>query len=116
MNKRNMLWSALIASSPAPDRRDPRRLRDGNACPVQRREHAPSPFVGQSEASLVDMRDAWLFPLGPEVGLTVGRDSTPRFSVELTGKREVSNADRRLVIALAAGRWAALVSTNTGTL
>jgi hypothetical protein len=113
VNKRNLLWSALIASSPlftlataAASEAEPPALSSAASTP-------PRHWLVRAEASLVNMQDAWLFPLGPEVGLTVGRDLTPRFSVELTGNaREVSNHDRRSWSALAAGRWAALVSTN----
>jgi hypothetical protein len=59
------------------------------------------------------MRDNWLSLPAPEVGLTVGRDLTPRFSVELTGSaREVGNDNRRSWSALAAIRWAAIASAN----
>ena len=114
MNKRNVLWSAVIVS--------PLLLAAATAAPLRICEApalasaaSPHPTIGWSEP-----RAAWS-PCGttgcrlpePEVGLTVGRDLTPRFSVELTGSaREVDNDHRRSWSALAAVRWAPLASAN----
>lgn len=74
---------------------------------------APSRWIVRAEGSLVAMRDNWLSLPAPEVGLTVGRDLTPRFSAELTGSaREVDNDHRRSWSALAAVRWAAIASAS----
>ena len=73
----------------------------------------PGHWLVRAEGSLVAMRDNWLALPMPEVGLTVGRDLTPRFSVELTGSaREVDNDHRRSWSALAAARWVAVASAN----
>lgn len=73
----------------------------------------PGHWLVRAETSLVDMRDNWLGLPEPEVGLTLGRELTPRFSVELTGSaREVDNDHRRSWSALAAVRWAVVTSAN----
>src|SRR4051812_47138674 len=55
----------------------------------------PARWLVRAEGSLVAMRDNWLGLPAPEVGLTLGRDLTPRLSVELTGSgREVDSAHR----------------------
>ena len=113
MNKRNVLWPAAIASSlllaaataVAADAETPALASAASA--------ATNRWLVRAEGSLVAMRDNWLSLPAPEVGLTVARDLTPRFSVELTGSaREVDNDHRRSWSALAAVRWAALASAN----
>lgn len=64
------------------------------------------------EGSLVPMRDNWLGIPTPEFGLTVGRDLTERFSVELTGRaREVEEA-RRSWSAMALARGVLIANGN----
>jgi len=113
VNRHNVLWSGLIASpllfaaaTAAASDAEPPALTSA-ASP------APNHWLVRAEGSLVGMRDNWLSLPAPEVGLTVGRDLTPRFSVELTGSsREVDNNHRRSWSALAAVRWAALMSAS----
>jgi len=113
VNKRNVLWSALIvspllltaATAAASDVEAPALA--SSATP------APSHWLVRAEGSLVAMRDNWLSLPAPEVGLTFGRDLTPRFSVELTGGiREVDNDHRRSWSTLAVLRWAAIQSAS----
>jgi len=74
---------------------------------------ASGPWLVRAEGSLVGMRDNWLNLPIPEVGLTVGRDMTSRFSIELTGSaREPANDHRRSWSALAAVRWVALANAT----
>ena len=48
---------------------------------------------------MVAMRDNWLGMPGPEVGLTVGYQVAPHFSIELTGSaRKVEDNDQPLVV------------------
>jgi hypothetical protein len=66
---------------------------------------SPGPWLVRAEGSLVDMRDNWLEIPQPEVGLTVGRDLTSRFAVELTGNvRQPDSASHHSWSALALGR------------
>ena len=113
MSKRNVLWLAVTASpllfaaatAAAADAEAPALASAAST--------APNHWLVRAEGSLVAMRDNWLSLPAPEVGLTVGRDLTPRFSVELTGNaREVDNDHRRSWSALAAVRWAAIMSAN----
>jgi hypothetical protein len=113
MNKRNVLWVAVIATSlsftaatsAAADAEAPALASAAST--------APGHWLVRAEGSLVAMRDNWLSVPEPEVGLTLGRDLTPRFSVELTGNaREVDNNHRRSWSALAAARWAAIASAS----
>jgi hypothetical protein len=113
MNKRNGLWSSAIAASllfaaataAAADAEAPAVASAAST--------APGHWLVRAEGSLVAMRDNWLSLPEPEVGLTVGRDVAPRFSLELTGSaREVGNDQRRSWSALAAGRWAAIASRD----
>ena len=113
MNKPKMLWLAMIAS-PLLFGGARASAADAESAAV---ESAASPAFGlwliRAEGSLVAMRDNWLSLPAPEVGLTFGRDLTPRFSVELTGSiREVENDQRRSWSALAVVRWAAIASAS----
>jgi hypothetical protein len=115
MNKRNVLSWAVVATSlfltaataaAAPADAEAPAL---SSTP----KTAPSHWLVRAEGSLVAMRDNWLSLPSPEVGLTVGRDLTSRFSVELTGSaREVDNNHRRSWSTLAALRWAAIASAS----
>jgi hypothetical protein len=63
------------------------------------------PWTVRAEGGLVNMRDNWLGLPGLEVGLTVGRDLTRWFSVELTGNaRDVDQSRGSSWSALAVGR------------
>jgi len=73
----------------------------------------PGPWLIRAEGSIMGMRDSWLNLPVPEVGLTVGRDLTSGFSVELTGNaREPDNDHRRSWSALAAVRWVAIANAT----
>jgi hypothetical protein len=75
---------------------------------------AERPWLVRADASLVAMRDNWLGMPGPEVGLTVGRQVTPWFSLELTGSaRKVEDNQGRSWSAMAAARGV-LVANATG--
>jgi hypothetical protein len=71
------------------------------------------PWAVRAEGSLVDMRDNWLGLPGLEVGLTVGRDLTPWFSVELTGSARNADSVHRSWSAMALARGV-LVANATG--
>ena len=72
----------------------------------------PGPWLVRTEGSLVGMRDNWLGLPAPELGLTVGRDLAPRFSVELTGSMRDPTSTHRSWSALAAARVAVLASAT----
>lgn len=114
MNKRNVLWSAVIATSLLFASATAAAAADAEALALSGvASTAPGHWLVRAEGSLVGMRDNWLSVPEPEVGLTVGRDVAPRFSLELTGSaREVGNDQRRSWSALAAGRWAAIASAD----
>jgi len=114
MNNRIVLWSVVAftpvflaaAGTSAASSAEPSTLA---SAPSAAQRH----WLVRAEGSLVAMRDNWLSLPLPEVGLTVGRDLTPRLSVELTGSaREVDNDHRRSWSALAAARWVAVASAN----
>jgi hypothetical protein len=114
MNRRIALLSALAVTSllsatadAAAPGADPSTLSSA-AGPAR------GPWLVRAEGSLVDMRDNWLGIPQPEVGLTVGRAVTPRFSVELTGSaRRVEDNQRRSWSAMAVGRGV-LAANATG--
>lgn len=114
MNKRNVLWLAVIATSLFFTAATAAAAADTEARALSSAESTvPGHWLVRAEGSLVAMRDNWLSLPAPEVGLTVGRDLTSRFSVELTGSaREVDNNHRRSWSALAAVRWAAIASAS----
>ena len=70
------------------------------------------PWTVRAEGGLVNMRDNWLGLPGLEVGLTVGRDLTRWFSVELTGNARDIDQSRGSWSAMAVGR-AVVVANHT---
>jgi hypothetical protein len=70
-------------------------------------------WVVRVETSVMAMRDSWLGIPVPELGLTLGRDVGRKVSFEVTGSvREVDSKSRRSWSALAAARWAPVVTAN----
>jgi hypothetical protein len=112
MNKHKVLLSALIA--PALLVAATAAAADAETTAVtSAATTAPGHWLVRAEGSLVGMRDNWLSLPAPEMGLTVGRDVAPRFSVELTGSvRDVGDDHRRSWSALAALRGAAVTSAD----
>ena len=72
----------------------------------------PRAWLVRAEGSLVEMHDNWLALPAPELGLTIGRDLTSRFSAELTGSMHEPESKHRSWSALAAVRWAAIASES----
>jgi len=73
----------------------------------------PEPWLVRVETGFVGMRDASFGIPKPETGVTLARDLTPRFSVEMTGAvRELGSDDQRSWSLLAVGRWAVLQSAS----
>jgi hypothetical protein len=115
VNHRIVVWSALaiapvlLAAAGTAAASDAERVTTlaSAASPT------PSGWLVRAEGSLVGLRDSWLSLPRPEVGLTLGRTLTPRFSVELTGSaREVGDDQRRSWSGLAAARWVVLASPD----
>ena len=93
MNNRMVLWSALAVTPVVLAAAGATAASDADRSTLASAPGAtPARWLVRAEGSLVAMRDNWLSLPMPEVGLTVGRDLMPRFSVELTGSAKWTTA------------------------